>query len=177
MTGSKALADLSFDETRHQRLVLAVGGNALTGHQVTTIEGEFASAGPVADAVAALPAGGAQVVVTHGNGPQVGFILRRSELTAHLKEELPELPLDYCVAETQGGLGYVLASEIGWALRRRRMTPSVVALMTQTMISRRTRGDWALGWSFRPSPEVGGINPLPGTAVADQTPAQEHHVE
>jgi carbamate kinase len=135
MTGTRALDVLAFDGARRERLVLAVGGNALTGRKVTTIEGEFASAGPVADAVADLAAQGAQVVVTHGNGPQVGFILRRSELTAHLKEELPELPLDYCVAETQGGLGYVLASEIGWALKRRGMTPSVVALMTQTMIA------------------------------------------
>lgn len=135
MTGTTALDVLAFDGARRERLVLAVGGNALTSRKVTTIEGEFASAAPVADAIAALAAEGAQVVVTHGNGPQVGFILRRSELTAHLKEELPELPLDYCVAETQGGLGYVLANEIGWALKRRGMRPSVVALMTQTMIA------------------------------------------
>ena len=117
------------------RMVLAVGGNALAAGNRATIADEFASADPLAHVVAGLLARGDQVVVTHGNGPQVGFILRRSELTAHLRDELPELPLDYCVAETQGGLGYVLANQIGAAQSERGLKRAVAALMTQALVA------------------------------------------
>jgi carbamate kinase len=134
MVGTRALVRTT-PTTSSDRLVLAVGGNALTSANRSTIADEFTSAGPLAGVVADIVARGAQVTITHGNGPQVGFILRRSELTVQLAEGLPELPLDYCVAETQGGLGYVLANRIGGVLRERGMRPAVVALMTQTVVS------------------------------------------
>ena len=67
----------------------------------------------------------------HGNGPQVGFILRRSELAAH---ELHELPLDVCGADSQGAIGYALAQNLQNVLRRRGIDRPVVAVVTQTEV-------------------------------------------
>jgi len=120
---------------RAARLVLAVGGNALSSEAHGTIADEFASAEPLAAVVARLAAAGTQVAVTHGNGPQVGFELRRSELTANLPDRLPELPLDYCDAETQGGLGYVLVNRIAAAMTAQRLEPKVAAVVTQTVVA------------------------------------------
>ncbi|MEN8242608.1 MAG: carbamate kinase [Chloroflexota bacterium] len=85
--------------------VVAVGGNSLIkangGH---TINDQFDAAKETMEHIASMIQSGWTVVVTHGNGPQVGFILRRSELAAH---ELHPVPLDYCGADTQGAIGYM----------------------------------------------------------------------
>jgi carbamate kinase len=77
-------------------------------------------------------ADGWDVVIGHGNGPQVGFILRRSELAAH---ELHEVPLDACGADSQGAIGYALAQNLQNVLRRRAMDRPVVAIVTQTEVA------------------------------------------
>lgn len=85
--------------------VVAVGGNSLIkakGHH--TINDQFDAAKETMEHIAAMIQAGWNVVVTHGNGPQVGFILRRSELASH---ELHPVPLDYCGADTQGAIGYM----------------------------------------------------------------------
>jgi carbamate kinase len=73
------------------------------------------------------------LVVTHGNGPQVGFILRRSEIAA---PELHQVPLDACVADTQGALGYQLERALRNALRRHRLARSTAALVTLVLVDR-----------------------------------------
>ena len=85
--------------------VVAVGGNALIldkHHQ--TVPDQFNAAVRTMKHIADMIIDGWDVVITHGNGPQVGFILRRSEIASH---ELHEVPLDYCVADTLGSLGYI----------------------------------------------------------------------
>ena len=86
--------------------VIAIGGNSLIkDKQHQTVEDQYKAADETAGHIARMIKGGWNVVVAHGNGPQVGFILRRSELAAH---ELHEVPLDVCGADTQGAIGYAL---------------------------------------------------------------------
>jgi carbamate kinase len=75
---------------------------------------------------------GWDVVITHGNGPQVGFILRRSELAAH---ELHEIPLDVCGADTQGALGYALQQNLYNDFARLGLDKHAVTVVTQTEVS------------------------------------------
>ena len=82
--------------------------------------------------IASMIEHGWNVVVGHGNGPQVGFILRRSELAAH---ELHEVPLDVCGADTQGAIGYALAQNLRNELRRRGIDRPVAAVVTQTEVA------------------------------------------
>jgi carbamate kinase len=85
--------------------VVAVGGNSLIKDKGQhTINDQFDAAKETMGHIAAMIEAGWNVVITHGNGPQVGFILRRSELAAH---ELHPVPLDYCGADTQGAIGYM----------------------------------------------------------------------
>ena len=76
---------------------------------------------------------GHRIVITHGNGPQVGFILRRSE---HSRGILHEVPLDSIVADTQGALGYQIQQALGNEFRRCGLTHPVVTLVTQTLVDR-----------------------------------------
>ncbi|MCW5876176.1 MAG: carbamate kinase [Anaerolineales bacterium] len=114
--------------------VVAVGGNALiksNGKQSSA--DQYAAASETMDFVAELVALGWEVVVTHGNGPQVGFALRRSELAA---AELPPTPLDVCGAETQGSIGYMLQQSLRNAFRERGMPKDVVTVVTQCLVER-----------------------------------------
>ena len=88
--------------------------------------------------MADLIADGWQVLVTHGNGPQVGFILRRGELVAAEAETegLPELPLWLAVADSQGGIGHILAVAIDSALARRGLSARAVAVLTHAEVAR-----------------------------------------
>ncbi len=115
--------------------MIAIGGNALVppGERGTVAE-EQAHARVVARDLAWMLLDGWSLAVTHGNGPQVGIILRRSDLTADLDPSLPRLPLSYCVAETQGGIGHVLATALRNELRSRGLPDRVVTLMTHTVV-------------------------------------------
>ena len=73
------------------------------------------------------------MVITHGNGPQVGFIYRRGELARH---ELPLIPLDICGADTQGAIGYMIQKALLNEFRKRGVTKKVVTLVTQTIVNR-----------------------------------------
>jgi carbamate kinase len=87
-------------------MLIAIGGNALIRDgQRGTIAEQFDNSRAIARQVAALVAAGWRVVVTHGNGPQVGFILLRWELATD-DVTIPTLSLDMAVADSQGGLGY-----------------------------------------------------------------------
>jgi carbamate kinase len=112
--------------------VVAVGGNALIqDDQHSTIPDQYAAVCETARHVADMIEAGWNVVLTHGNGPQVGFILRRSELAA---AEVIGVPLDYAVGDTQGAIGYMFQKAFGNELARRKLARPVVALVTQTLV-------------------------------------------
>jgi len=114
--------------------IVAVGGNALIkDNQHKSVQDQFAAAVDTMAHIADMIAEGWNVVVTHGNGPQVGFILRRSELSAH---ELHEVPLDYCGADTQGSIGYMFQQALYNEFRHRNMSKSAVTVVTQTIVDR-----------------------------------------
>lgn len=114
--------------------IVAVGGNALIkDNQHKSVQDQFDAAVDTMAHIADMIAEGWNVVVTHGNGPQVGFILRRSELAAH---ELHEVPLDYCGADTQGSIGYMFQQALYNEFRHRKMQKSAVTVVTQTIVDR-----------------------------------------
>jgi carbamate kinase len=114
------------------RLVLAIGGNSLIpdkDHQ--SVQDQYAAADETSDHIAGLIEQGWDVAVSHGNGPQVGFILRRSELAS---SELHEIPLDYCGADTQGAIGYMLQQNMFNDFAERGIKKSVVTVVTQVEV-------------------------------------------
>jgi len=114
--------------------VVAVGGNALIKDaKRQSIPDQFAAAKETMGYIAAMIAEGWDVVVTHGNGPQVGFILRRSELSLH---ELHPVPLDYCGADTQGAIGYMFQQSLRNEFKRRGMQKHAVTVVTQCLVDR-----------------------------------------
>jgi carbamate kinase len=111
-----------------QLIVLAIGGNSLIRDEAhRTVPDQWALTRETCRQIAPLVAAGHRVVITHGNGPQVGFILRRSELARH---ELHEVPLDSCGADTQGAIGYMIQLSLGSELAARGVSRQVVSLVT-----------------------------------------------
>lgn len=98
-----------------------------------SVEADFARTAATAQRIAALAASGSRLVVTHGNGPQVGNHLLRSELGSSYGD-LPQLPLDVCVADTQGGMGYMLQQCLSNALHRAGLPAVVAAVVTQVLV-------------------------------------------
>lgn len=115
-------------------IVVAVGGNALIRDQShVSLYDQYDSVVATVPHIVDLIAAGKNVVVTHGNGPQVGFLLRKSELSS---AELPPAPLDYCGSNTQGSIGYMFEVALFNEFRRRRMPNRAAALVTQTVVAR-----------------------------------------
>lgn len=118
-------------------VLVAIGGNALVlDGEPGSVERQLERAATFGELVVDLVAGGSTVVVTHGNGPQVGFILRRGELVAPeaLIEGLPALPLWLAVADSQGGIGHMLAVAIDSAFDRRGLDTRAVAVLTHAEV-------------------------------------------
>lgn len=114
--------------------VVAVGGNSLIkDNNRKTIPDQYEAGAESMHHIAEMIAQGWDVVVTHGNGPQVGFILRRSELSVH---ELHDVPLDYCGADTQGAIGYMFARALTNEFKDRKMDKQVAAVVTQTVVDK-----------------------------------------
>jgi carbamate kinase len=114
--------------------VVAVGGNALIRDSAhTSLGDQYDAVAATVEHVAGMIAAGWNVVLTHGNGPQVGFILRRSEIA---EGEVPTVPVPYAVGDTQGAIGFMFQNAFGNALRRRGIDRPVIALVTQTRIDR-----------------------------------------
>jgi carbamate kinase len=121
--------------TPSQCAVIAVGGNALIeGGDRATIAEQFAAARRLVQPIRELVSAGWRVVLTHGNGPQVGFIKRRSDLVSEIEPGLPSLALDMCVADSQGSIGYILAATLQGELRAAGLPQQVVALLTHTVV-------------------------------------------
>ncbi len=115
-------------------LVIAIGGNSLikdARHQ--SVPHQYAAVVETARHITDMLERGHRIVITHGNGPQVGFILLRSE---HSRGILHEVPLDSIVADTQGALGYQIQQALENEFRRRGLSRSVSAMVTQTLVDR-----------------------------------------
>lgn len=114
--------------------VVAIGGNSLIkdkNHQ--TVPDQYLAAAETCHHIAGMIEQGWDVVITHGNGPQVGFILRRSELARH---ELHEVPLDSCGADTQGAIGYMLQRALYNEFKMRRIPKQAATVVTQVLVDR-----------------------------------------
>lgn len=115
------------------RVLIALGGNALSGPGGSVRPGEQIEAAQRAmSAVAELVEGGTDVVITHGNGPQVGDLLVKNELAA---ATVPPDPLDWCVAQTQATLGFVLQDALEAALLARSTRRPTAALVTRVLVA------------------------------------------
>ena len=113
-----------------QRAVIALGGNALIRDESRcSIDDQLAAVQEMAGHISDFIELGYEVVITHGNGPQVGFILRRSEL-AFEAGELHFVPLKNCVANTQGAIGYQIQESLANAFARRNIEKTPIVLVT-----------------------------------------------
>ena len=114
------------------RIVIALGGNAMTGPDGSaTPEAQRNAIREAAAHIADVVAHGAEVVLTHGNGPQVGNLVVKNELAAH---EVPPVPLDWNVAQTQATIGFTVADELDAALRARGLPERTAVLVTRTLV-------------------------------------------
>lgn len=114
--------------------VIAIGGNSLIkDKQHQSVEDQYQAAKETCTHIATMIKNGWNVVIGHGNGPQVGFILRRSELAAH---ELHEIPLDVCGADSQGAIGYALQQNLYNYLHQLGIQKQVATIVTQVEVSR-----------------------------------------
>jgi carbamate kinase len=116
--------------------VVAIGGNSLIkdkSHQ--TVEDQYQAAKETTQHIADMIETGWDVAIGHGNGPQVGFILRRSEI-AHKVEGMHEVPLEVCGADTQGAIGYALQQNLQNELHRRGIQKPVATVITQVLVDK-----------------------------------------
>jgi carbamate kinase len=120
--------------TSNKLAVVAVGGNALIRDKAhESIPDQSREAVITTHHIAEMIAAGWNVVITHGTGPQVGFILRRSELAL---EEVPPVPMDYADADLQGGIGYMFLKALYNEFRKQKIDRKAVAIITQTLVDR-----------------------------------------
>lgn len=114
--------------------VVAIGGNSLIkDKQHEDVESQVRAVEETCRHIAEMIVRGWNVVVTHGNGPQVGFILRRNELAY---PEVHATPLDVIGADTQGSIGYMIARALDNEFKRRGINRSVAAVVTQVLVDR-----------------------------------------
>jgi carbamate kinase len=120
--------------TSNKLAVVAVGGNALIrDRDHESIPDQSREAAITTHHIAEMIAAGWNVVITHGTGPQVGFILRRSELAL---EEVPPVPMDYADADLQGGIGYMFLKALYNEFHNQKIDRKAVAIITQTLVDR-----------------------------------------
>jgi len=165
--------------TRDKLAVVAVGGNALIrDEQHRSIPDQYETARETVNYIVDMIETGSRVVLTHGSGPQMGFILRRSELAL---SEVSPIPMDYAGADLQGAIGYMFVKALRNEFRRRALAREAVAVVTQVLVDRndaafrdptkpigspmdeataRQRAD-TLGWQVRPDPGRGWRRVVP----------------
>ena len=116
--------------------VVAIGGNSLIKDKNRqTVEDQYMAAKETTFHIADMIEQGWDVAIGHGNGPQVGFILRRSEI-AHRVEGMHELPLDVCGADSQGAIGYALQQNLQNELHKRDVKKPVATVITQVLVDK-----------------------------------------
>ena len=114
------------------RVLVALGGNAMSAPDGSATEAhQIAALTAAAEHLADLVAAGFPVAITHGNGPQVGNLLVKNELAADV---VPPVTLDWCVAQTQATIGFVLCNGLEAALTARGLPSRVAALVTRTLV-------------------------------------------
>lgn len=114
-------------------LVLALGGNAITrSWEKGTRDEQWSNIKATCRHIADLARQGHRILITHGNGPQVGNLLLKNELT---KDAVPPMPLDVCVSNTQGSLGYAICQNLGNALAALGLNIPIAAVITQVVVS------------------------------------------
>lgn len=139
------------------RILLALGGNAMTNADGRARPDDQVAAAEVAmAAVADLLERDVEVVLTHGNGPQVGNLLVKNELAASV---VPPVPLDWCGAQTQGTLGFVLTTALDAALVTRGIDRRTAAVVTRTVVAADDPG------FSRPTKPIGRYLPADEAAV------------
>ena len=124
------------DQQPKKIAVVAIGGNSLIkdkNHQ--TVEDQYDAAKETTYHIADMIEAGWDVAIGHGNGPQVGFILRRSEI-AHKVEGMHEVPVDACGADSQGAIGYALQQTLQNELHRRGINKPVATVVTQVLVDK-----------------------------------------
>jgi carbamate kinase len=142
---------------RPVRAVIALGGNAMTASDGSARpEDQQQAVERTMPHIAALIAAGHQVVITHGNGPQVGNLLVKNEIAASV---VPPVPLDWCDAQTQGTIGALIMNALGRALRDRGLPSKVAALVSRTLVD---PADPAFGHPTKP---IGRFLPREEAAV------------
>jgi carbamate kinase len=162
-----------------RRVVIALGGNALLRRGAAdTYEEMYVASRAAAERIADIAADGWEVVVTHGNGPQVGRILMQQEAAA---KQVHPMPLDVCGAESQGQIGYLLQVTIGDVFFERGMERPVVTILTLTRVraqdpafrnptkyvgpyfteAQAHRREEQRGWSMKPDPHGGWRRVVP----------------
>lgn len=116
------------------RILIALGGNAMTGPDGSaTWLAQNEAINEAMEPVAELIANGIGVTLTHGNGPQVGNLLTKNELSAHA---VPPVPLDWCDAQTQATIGFTIQNALESALARRNLTCPTATVVTRTLVDR-----------------------------------------
>src|SRR5574338_1002470 len=116
--------------------VIAVGGNSLIkDDKNVTVEDQEQALRETSHHIADMIEAGWDLAIGHGNGPQVGFILRRSEIAAK-GEGMHEVPLDVCGADSQGAIGYALQQTLQNELYRRGIHKPVATVITQTLVDK-----------------------------------------
>lgn len=114
--------------------VVAIGGNSLIRDKDhLSIPDQYQEVAVTAHHITDMIEAGWNVIVTHGNGPQMGFILRRSELSIH---EVAPVPMDYAGADLQGGIGYMFVRAFRNEFRKRGIKRDPVAVVTETLVDR-----------------------------------------
>ena len=116
--------------------VVALGGNALLrGNEIGTIQQQEKNTYDTFIHLLKLLKNGYELVITHGNGPQVGNIMLRNE--AGFREyKIPQMPLDICVADSQGGIGYMIERQIKNILQEHKIKKNVVTIVTQVLVDK-----------------------------------------
>jgi carbamate kinase len=115
-----------------QRVVVALGGNAIAGERGADPESQRIAVEGACEQIAELVEHGYEVVITHGNGPQVGNLLFKNDLARHV---VPPVPLDWCVAQTQATLGFLIVTALEAALRRRGLQRLVSTVVTRVLVA------------------------------------------
>lgn len=121
---------------KEKRVLLAIGGNSLIkDSEHLTVDDQYAAICETAKQIADIIACDNKVVITHGNGPQVGFILRRSEI-AFETAKMHTVPLVSCDADTQGAIGYQIQQALDNEFRERNLNNQAVTIITQVLVNR-----------------------------------------
>ncbi|NOX62932.1 MAG: carbamate kinase [Chloroflexi bacterium] len=120
--------------TNRPTALIAIGGNSLIRDKHhPELEHQWAAVRETCTHIADLVADGWNTIITHGNGPQVGFILRRSELAM---PEVHPVPLDIIVADTQGSIGYMVQQALDNEFRKRQMYRRAITIVTQVLVDK-----------------------------------------